>query len=123
MSSGYALHPAAFTDLDEIRDYIAQKNPDAADRVISEIFDTIRALVPLPNQGHRRPELTSRPLRFTLVREYLIVYAPKEKPLWVVARTPEPPRHGRGPKGQGVKRREADMDTPGLLSGLPLKGA
>jgi plasmid stabilization system protein ParE len=85
MSSGYALHPAAFTDLDEILDYIAQKNPDAAERVIAEIFDTIRALVSLPNQGHRRPDLTSRPLRFTLLREYLIVYAPEEKPLWVVA--------------------------------------
>ena len=85
MSSGYALHPEAFTDLDDIRDYIAQENPDAADRVMSEIFDTIRALVPFPNQGHRRLDLTSRPLRFTLVREYLIAYAPDEKPLWVVA--------------------------------------
>jgi len=85
MSSGYSLHPEAFADLDDIRDYIAQENPDAADRVISEIFDTIRALVPFPNQGHRRPELTSRPLRFTLAREYLIAYATQEKPLWVVA--------------------------------------
>ena len=54
MSGGYALHPEAFADLDDIRDYIAQENPDAADRVMSEIFDAIRALVPFPNQGHRR---------------------------------------------------------------------
>jgi plasmid stabilization system protein ParE len=33
MSSGYGLHPEAFADLDEIRDFIAQENPDAADRV------------------------------------------------------------------------------------------
>ena len=85
MSSGYALHPEAFADLDDIRDYIAQRNPDAADRVISEIFDIIRGLVPFPHQGHRRPDLTSRPLRFTLVREYLIAYAPEEIPVWVVA--------------------------------------
>ncbi len=85
MSSGHALHPEAFADLDEIRDFIAQKNPDAADRVISEIFDTIRGLVPFPNQGHRRPDLSSRPLRFALAREYLIAYAGEEKPLWVVA--------------------------------------
>ncbi len=38
MSSGYALHPEAFTDLDDIRDYIAQENPDAADRVMSEFL-------------------------------------------------------------------------------------
>src|SRR6266487_4384794 len=85
MNSGYALHPEAYTDLDDIRDYIAQDNLDAADRVITEIFNTIRALVPFPHQGHKRPDLTSRPLRFTLVGEYLIAYAPDEKPLWVVA--------------------------------------
>jgi hypothetical protein len=32
-----------------------------------------------------RPDLTGRPLRFIAVREYLIAYAPEEKPLWVVA--------------------------------------
>ena len=83
--SGYALHPEAFSDLDDIREYIAQDNPDAADRVITEIFDGIRALVAAPLQGYRRPSLTSRPLRFKLVREYVIVYAPEKKPLWVVA--------------------------------------
>jgi plasmid stabilization system protein ParE len=62
MSSGYALHPGAFTDLDDIRDSIAQENPDAADRVISEIFDTIRGLVPFPHQGHRRAPTSVRGL-------------------------------------------------------------
>lgn len=85
MSSGYALHPEAFADLDDIRGYIAKENLDAADRVVSEIFDTIRGLVPFPHRGRRRPDLTSRPLRFALVREYLIAYAPEEKPLWVIA--------------------------------------
>jgi hypothetical protein len=41
--------------------------------------------VPFPGQGHRRPDLTLRPLRFILVREYLMAYAPDEKPLWVIA--------------------------------------
>ena len=85
MSSGYALHPEAFADIDELRDFIAQKNLNAADRVISEIFDTIRGLVTFPHLGHQRPDLTSRPLRFILVREYLIAYAAEEKPVWVVA--------------------------------------
>ena len=85
MSSGCALHPEAFTDLDDIHSYIAKDSLDAADRVITEIFDAIRALVPFPHQGHKRPELTLRPLRFVLVREYLIAYAPDEEPLWIVA--------------------------------------
>jgi toxin ParE1/3/4 len=83
--NGYALHPEAFIDLDNIREYIAEDNPDAADRVISEIFDGIRALVARPHQGYRRPNLTSSPLRFMLVREYAIAYAPDKKPLWIVA--------------------------------------
>ena len=65
----YALHPEAFNDINEIRAHIAEDSPDAADRVVTEIFDSIRALVPLPDQGYRRPNLTSRPLRFKLVRE------------------------------------------------------
>jgi plasmid stabilization system protein ParE len=59
--------------------------PTQPDRVITEIFESIRALVAFPNQGYRRPNLTSRPLRFRLVREYVIAYAPEKKPLWVVA--------------------------------------
>jgi toxin ParE1/3/4 len=82
--SGYALHVGAFADLDEIREYIARDDPDAADRVIREIFEAIRALVPLPHQGHRRPDLSSRPLRFITVYDYLIAYAPDEKPIWVI---------------------------------------
>ena len=58
--TGYALHPEAFADVDEIRVYIAEENPDAADRLITEIFDGIRALVSFPNQGYRRTDLTSR---------------------------------------------------------------
>jgi plasmid stabilization system protein ParE len=83
--TGFALHPEALTGVDDIRQYIADDNPDAADRVITEIFDGIGALVHFPHQGYRRPNLTSRPLRFKLVREYVIAYAPEKKPLWVVA--------------------------------------
>jgi toxin ParE1/3/4 len=83
--TGYDFHPEARVDLDEIWNFIRVDNLDAADRVITEILSAIRALGPLPNQGRKRPDLTSRPLRFILVREYLIAYAPEAKPLWVVA--------------------------------------
>ena len=83
--TGYDFHPEAAVDLDEIWDFIAEDNLDAADRVIADILAGIEALVPFPHQGHGRPDLTSRPLRFTVVHEYLIAYAPEEKPLWVVA--------------------------------------
>ena len=78
--SGYALHPEALIDLDDIREHIAEDSPDAADRMVTEVFDGTRALVAFPNQGYRRPNLTSRPLRFKLVREYVIAYAPDKTP-------------------------------------------
>lgn len=55
MSGGYALHPEAFSDLDVVREYIAQQNPAAADHVITEIFDTIRALVHFPIKATAAP--------------------------------------------------------------------
>jgi len=81
----YDFHPEVRRDLDEIWDFIGADDSEAADRLIAEIVCAIDALVPFPRGGHRRPDLTGRPLRFISVREYLIAYAPEEKPLWVVA--------------------------------------
>jgi toxin ParE1/3/4 len=83
--TGYDFHPEARFDLTEIWEFIRADNLAAADQVIAEILAAIRALVPFPDLGHKRPDLTGRPLRFIVVREYLIAYAPDEKPLWVVA--------------------------------------
>ena len=69
--TGYDFHPEARFDLDEIWEFIRADSVDAADRLIAEILSAIAALVPFPGQGHKR--------------EYLIAYAPEEKPLWVVA--------------------------------------
>ena len=82
---GYGFHPEVEGDLDAIWEFIAEDSPNAADRMIDQIEAAIEALVPLPHQGHLRTDLTSRPLRFTNVGNYLIAYAPDKKPLWVVA--------------------------------------
>lgn len=84
--SGYAFHPEAFADLDEIWEYIAADNIDAADEVLGDVHSTLRTLVASPHIGHRRLDLTGRPLRFHPVRDdYLIAYTPDESPLWIVA--------------------------------------
>jgi toxin ParE1/3/4 len=83
--TGYDLHPEAFEDIDEIAAYIGEDSPEAAHRVVDDIYQALEKLVSFPHQGHRRTDLTSRPLRFKIVRDYLIAYAPEEKPLWVVA--------------------------------------
>jgi plasmid stabilization system protein ParE len=83
--SSFALHPAALADLEEIWDFIAADNIAAADRVSAEIFNKLHTIAASPHIGHRRPDLTSRPLRFALVRNYLIAYAPETEPLSIIA--------------------------------------
>lgn len=79
------LHPEALADLEEIGDYIASDNPRAAAKLIDEFYDRFHSLAGSPRQGHRRPNLTSRPLLFVVVRQYLVAYAPDEKPLLIIA--------------------------------------
>jgi plasmid stabilization system protein ParE len=81
----FRLHPLAARDIRSVWAFIARDSLEAARRVREEILNAIRGLVPFPHRGHRRPDLTSRPLRSIVVREYLIAYAPDEKPLWVIA--------------------------------------
>jgi antitoxin ParD1/3/4/toxin ParE1/3/4 len=85
VEQGFVLHPGAAVDITDIWEFTAKANPLAARRVREDILDAIRKLVPFPHQGHQRTDLTSRPLRFQTVRNYLIVYAPDEKPLLVLA--------------------------------------
>ncbi len=81
----FAFHPAALEDLDEIAAWIAESSPEAARRLIDEFFTAIELTARFPHHGMRRPELTARPLRFKLVREFLVAYAPDLNPLLVIA--------------------------------------
>ena len=74
------------TDLGELWERIAIDSIEAADP-----FFRRRGLRHLSRprarstSRHRRTDLTSRPLRFISRRNYLIAYAPDEKPLVVIA--------------------------------------
>lgn len=83
--SGFVVHPEALADLEEIWEFIAADNVGAADRVVEEIYQAIQLLVTFPQQGHHRSDLTGRPVRFQPLRDFLIAYAPDEKPLLIVA--------------------------------------
>lgn len=83
--SGFVFHPEASADLEEIWDFTATDSIAAADRVLAEIRAAIENLVSFPESGHSRADLCSRPLKFLLVREFLIAYAPHEQPLVVIA--------------------------------------
>lgn len=85
--SGYQFTPLASEDLCEIWSFIAQDNPNAADRVEAAIFRACDLVADAPLAGQIRRDLTSLPLRFWVVQpysNYLIVYDPRTNPLQVI---------------------------------------
>jgi len=81
----FRLLPGAALDITEIWEFIAEDNPEVAEGVREEILGAIRRLIAFPQQGHWRSDLSARGLRFRIVGQYLIAYAPNEEPLLVVA--------------------------------------
>jgi plasmid stabilization system protein ParE len=46
--TGFAFHPDALADMEEIWECIAADNQEAADRVVAEIYDTVSTLARFP---------------------------------------------------------------------------
>ncbi len=83
----YVLTPQAEDDLFDIWSYIAQDNPDAADRVETEIYAACAFLASAPQVGHVRPDLTDRSVRFWTLPHFshdVIVYDPASQPLRII---------------------------------------
>jgi plasmid stabilization system protein ParE len=72
--SAYILGEDADLDLDDIWEYIAQDNIDAADSWIGKLFDAFEAIGQTPGIGHKREDLTAYPVLFFPVGAYLIIY-------------------------------------------------
>ncbi len=85
--SGYALSADTDLDLDEIWEYIAADNIDAADRWIGKLFDAFEALARTPGMGHKRDDLTVYPVLFWPVGAYIIIYRAERHPIEIVAVT------------------------------------
>jgi plasmid stabilization system protein ParE len=82
----FLLAPEAAQDLNDIWDYIAADNLDAADRYIGKLYDQILALAETPGMGHQREDLAENlPLLFWPVGNYLIIYRAREGFIEVVA--------------------------------------
>jgi toxin ParE1/3/4 len=81
--NSFRLSPAARSDLDEIWFYIAQDNPEAADKFIGTIILRFPKLAAMPSIGRQREELSPR-LRSFPVGRYVIFYRPMENGIEVV---------------------------------------
>lgn len=83
--NGYVLSIDAVFDLEDIWEYIAADNIDAADRWIGKLFDTFEDLGQTPGIGHRREDLTSCAVLFWPVGAYLVIYRSERCPVEIVA--------------------------------------
>ena len=82
--SRFILSPLASRDLDQIWEYIAADNLDAADHWLAEIEKAMGRLAEMPNLGHTRRDLTDKPVLFWPVGRYLIIYRADRRPIEVV---------------------------------------
>jgi plasmid stabilization system protein ParE len=83
----YVLGAEAELDLDEIWEYIAEDNIDAADRWIGKLFDAFESLARNPGIGHKRDDLTASPILFWPVGAYLILYRVQKEFIEIAAVT------------------------------------
>ena len=81
----FVLTELAEQDLNDLWEYLAVRNLDAADQTIQEIQDTLRGLAQKRLFGHPRTDLTDKPVLFKFVHErYALIYRADRTPLVVI---------------------------------------
>ncbi len=83
----YVLGTRVESDLDDIWEYIAEDNIDAADRWVAKLFDAFEDLARNPGIGHSRKDLTDFPIIFWPVGAYLVLYRVQKGFIEIVAVT------------------------------------
>jgi len=79
----FRLSPEAAQDIREIWVYIAADSIKAARRVRLQILDACQTIARNPGIGHRREDLTDKPVLFWSTGSYLIIYAAR-RPVEIV---------------------------------------
>ena len=74
----------AISDLDAIADYIAIDNPDAARRLVQQVFARVEQLRRFPNSGSRPRELPGRRYRQIIERPCRVFYRVDRKTVFVL---------------------------------------
>lgn len=71
--------PLALDRVSDIARYIAKDNPDAAERWVNELFDSVERLSDFPESGRIVPEVGVRRIRELIFGAYRVIYSVKEK--------------------------------------------
>ncbi|MBD2179525.1 type II toxin-antitoxin system RelE/ParE family toxin [Aerosakkonema funiforme] len=81
--SNYILSPLAIQDLDDIYDYLARKNLDAAENFVDNIEQKCQTLARFPNMGKSYENLLPQ-LRGVPLSNYVIFYRQLQNGIEVV---------------------------------------
>jgi len=82
--------PLALERLNEIADYIAENNLEAAKLFVLDVFGAVDRLKTLPNSGRVVPEVKRQNIREIIFKNYRVVYRVERKRVSILT-----VRHGR----------------------------
>jgi plasmid stabilization system protein ParE len=85
MASLYDVSREAQNDLFEIWRRIAADSVELANRIDNEFRELFASLGRMPGQGHRRRDLTLRPVLFIPLYSLMVVYQPEAMPIRILA--------------------------------------
>ena len=103
--SAYVLSPDALQDLQDVWDFIALDNANAADQLEDEFFNAFEKLARRPRMGHTRSDVTEREVRFWPTGSYLMVYREGPAALQILAIL-----HGSRDIPEVIRKRQAPPD-------------
>lgn len=70
--------PLALERVDDIAQYIARDNPEAAVRWVVDLFETVERLADYPESGRIVPEVGVRRIREVIFGAYRVIYSVRE---------------------------------------------
>jgi plasmid stabilization system protein ParE len=80
----YRISRQAHKDIEAICDYIAENNPDAAERLDDRFHEAMHLLGRFPRMGHTRADVSDKRHLFWAVGNYVIAYRIEENAVLVV---------------------------------------
>lgn len=110
--SRFRISLRAKQDLEEIADYLGERNPPAALKVLDMIFDRVAVLATQPLLGEVRDDLPGHP-RVLCSGNYLILYQPASDGV-DIARIVHAARDVKS-----LLRREQEPNAPGPTGPIP----
>ena len=76
--------PLSFERLENIYEFISDKDPVAAKNLINRIFERVESLNRFPERGRKVPEINRDEIREVFVSEYRIIYQIEPKKISIL---------------------------------------